>query len=233
LAEIKIRSTFDRLVKSNSLNKEINHIVKMNEHQSNAEQLILQAARKVFIEKGMEGARMQEIADEAGINKALLHYYFRSKDKLFQAVFLEAFQKFLPQIELMLKSELPFMQKLEVFINNYISIIIENPYIPGFILHELTQNPQRLAELMKNQVVVMPEFLVQIQNEIENGVLKPFDPKHIVINSLALCIFPFVARPIIQAVFFNGNTEDYNIFLEQRKTTVYNFIKSAIFIEKL
>jgi AcrR family transcriptional regulator len=204
----------------------------MNEHQSNAEQLILQAARKVFIEKGMEGARMQEIADEAGINKALLHYYFRSKDKLFQAVFLEAFQKFLPQIEMLINSELPFMQKLEIFINNYITIIIENPYIPGFILHELTQNPQRMAELMKNQVVVMPEFLKQLQREIENGILKPFDPRQILINSLALCIFPFVARPIIQAVFFGDNAENYNVFLEQRKVSVYNFIRSAIFIEK-
>jgi len=204
----------------------------MNEHQSNAEQLILQAARKVFIEKGMEGARMQEIADEAGINKALLHYYFRSKDKLFQAVFLEAFQKFLPQIEMLINSELPFIQKLEIFINNYITIIIENPYIPGFILHELTQNPQRMAELMKNQVVIMPEFLEQLQNEIKNGVIKPFDPKQILINTLALCIFPFVARPIIQAVFFSDNSENYNVFLEQRKVSVYNFIRSAIFIEK-
>ncbi len=204
----------------------------MNEHQSNAEQLILRAARKVFIEKGMEGARMQEIADEAGINKALLHYYFRSKDKLFQAVFLEAFQKFLPQIEMLLKSELPFIQKLELFIKNYISIIIENPYIPGFVLHELTQNPRRLADLLKNQVSVMPEFLRQLQNEIENGIIKPVDPRQILINSLALCIFPFVARPIIQTVFFGNDAETYNAFLEQRKTSVYNFIKSAIFIEK-
>jgi AcrR family transcriptional regulator len=204
----------------------------MNEHQSNAEQLILQAARKVFIEKGMEGARMQEIADEAGINKALLHYYFRSKDKLFQAVFLEAFQKFLPQIEMLINSELPFIQKLEIFINNYITIIIENPYIPGFILHELAQNPQRMAELMKNQVVVVPEFLAQLQQEIKNGVIKPFDPRQILINTLALCIFPFVARPIIQAVFFSDNSENYNVFLEQRKVAVYNFIRSAIFIEK-
>ena len=204
----------------------------MNEHQTNAEQLILQAARKVFIEKGMEGARMQEIADEAGINKALLHYYFRSKDKLFQAVFLEAFQKFLPQIELLIKSELPFLEKLHLFINNYISIMIENPYIPGFVLNELTQNPQRLADLLKNRTSRMPELLVQIHNEIENGILKPFEPKQILINSLALCIFPFVARPVIQNIFFGNNRETYDSFLEERKAIVFNFIKSAILIEK-
>jgi hypothetical protein len=125
------------------------------------------------------------------------------------------------------------MQKLEIFINNYITIIVENQYIPGFILHELAQNPQRMAELMKNQVVVMPEFLAQLQREIKNGVIKPFDPRQILINTLALCIFPFVARPIIQAVFFSDNSENYNAFLEQRKVSVYNFIRSAIFIEKL
>jgi AcrR family transcriptional regulator len=204
----------------------------MSEHQSNAEQLILQAARTIFIEKGMEGARMQEIADEAGINKALLHYYFRSKDKMFKAVFLEAFQKFLPHLENLIKSELPFLQKLEIFINNYINIIIENPFIPGFVLHELTQNPQRLAELMRNQTTLLPEFLAQIQSEIDKGNIKPFDPKQIIINSLALCIFPFVARPIIQAVFFDNNQEVYNLFLKQRKEHVYNFIRSAILIEK-
>lgn len=204
----------------------------MSEHQSNAEQLILQAARKIFIEKGMEGARMQEIADEAGINKALLHYYFRSKDKMFKAVFLEAFQKFLPQIEMLIKSELPFLQKLEIFINNYINIIIDNPFIPGFVLHELTQNPQRLAELMRNQTSLLPQFLAQIQNEIDSGHLKPFDPRQIIINSLALCIFPFVARPIVQAVFFDNDQDIYNTFLKQRKEHVYNFIRSAILIEK-
>lgn len=204
----------------------------MSDNSTNSEQHILEAARKVFIAKGMEGARMQEIADEAGINKALLHYYFRNKDKLFQAVFLEAFQKFLPQIELLINSELPFLDKLEIFIQNYICIIIENPYIPGFVLHELTRNPQRLAGLLVNKAERMPEFLAMIQHEIDNGVLKPFDPRQIIINSLALCIFPFVARPITQAVFFANDRDVYDNFLEQRKSAVYDFIRSAISIEQ-
>lgn len=203
----------------------------MTESPQNAEQLILQSARKVFIEKGMTGARMQEIADEAGINKALLHYYFRSKDKLFQAVFMEAFQKFLPQVEMLISSELPFLQKLEVFIQNYIGFIIENPYLPGFVLHELSQNPQRLADLMKNKMTNISELIAQIQLEIDTGDLKPFDPKQIFINTLALSIFPFIARPIMQAMLFENDQEAYNSFLEQRKAEVFNFIKSAILIE--
>jgi TetR/AcrR family transcriptional regulator len=86
----------------------------MNNKPQNAEQLILNAAREVFIERGMDGARMQEIADKAGINKALLHYYFRSKDKLFHAVFLEAFQQFQPQIELLINAEKTIHSKVGI-----------------------------------------------------------------------------------------------------------------------
>jgi AcrR family transcriptional regulator len=203
----------------------------MSDNLKNAEQQILHAAREVFIERGLDGARMQEIADRAGINKALLHYYFRNKDRLFQAVFLEAFQKFVPQIEMLVNSELPFLKKLEFFVSNYIGIIIENPYLPGFVLHELSRNPERLADLLKNKLPRIPDFLLQLQTEIEEGNLKSFDAKHILINTLALCIFPFLARPIAQAVFFQNDQEAYYNFLEQRKTEVFNFIKNAILIE--
>jgi TetR/AcrR family transcriptional regulator len=203
----------------------------MNNKPQNAEQLILNAAREVFIERGMDGARMQEIADKAGINKALLHYYFRSKDKLFHAVFLEAFQQFQPQIELLINAEKPFIQKLELFIHNYISLIIENPYLPGFVLHELSRNPQQIADLLQNRLTAIPEFLMQIRIELGNGAFKPIDPRQLLINVLSLCIFPFVARPITQAVLFQSDQQAYDSFLEQRKTEVFNFIKSAILIE--
>lgn len=204
----------------------------MEENSQNTEALILQAARKIFIEKGLEGTRMQEIADEAGINKSLLHYYFRSKEKLFHAVLIEAFQKFLPKMDVLINTQTPVAIKLEAFITNYINTIIENPFIPGFILHELARDPQSLAELLKSHVTMAPLFLQQIQEEIDAGRIKPFDPRQIIINTLALCIFPFVARPIAQTIFFENNAVAYNQFLEDRKTTVFNFIKSAIFIEK-
>lgn len=204
----------------------------MEEQSQNTEALILEAARRVFIEKGLEGARMQEIADEAGINKSLLHYYFRSKDKLFHAVFIEAFQKFLPQIDSLILTQAPVAVKLEAFITNYINTIIENPYIPGFVLHELSRDPQSLAELLKSRVSMVPQFLQQIQEEIDAGRIKPFDPRQILINTLGLCVFPFVARPIAQTIFFENNAGAYNQFLEARKTEVFKFVKSAIFTEQ-
>lgn len=198
------------------------------EKETNTEKTILNAARKVFIEKGKEGARMQEIADEAGINKALLHYYFRSKDRLFDAVFQEAFEKFLPHLQLVIHAETDFFDCVRNFVSGYINTILENPYIPGFILHELSQNPQHIAEIVGQRVVGIDKLVAKIEDEINKGNLKPIDPKQALVNIIGLCIFPFVARPIIQKIIFNGNTQEYEQFLEDRKTEVYNFIYNAL-----
>lgn len=200
----------------------------MTEVSSNTEQTILNAAKKIFIEKGKEGARMQEIADEAGINKALLHYYFRSKQKLFEAVFLEAFGKFLPKINMLVTSEKGFLEILEVFVQNYIDLILENPHIPAFVLHELNQNPENLAQFMGSQIPHLPMLFDKIELEISAGILKPIDPKQLVVNIIGLCVFPFVARPIIQKVFFENDETAYQQFLIDRKTEVYNFILNSI-----
>jgi len=200
----------------------------MADHSTNTEKIILQAARKIFIEKGREGARMQEIADEAGINKALLHYYFRNKQRLFEAVFLEAFEKFLPQLKMIIESEKPFLEVIEIFINNYINLILDNPHLPGFVLHELSRNPENLALLLEQRVNNLHILIAKIDTEIQQGKIKPGDPRQIIINIIGLCIFPFIARPIIQKVFFDGNEESYQQFLTVRKTEVYHFIYNSI-----
>ncbi len=200
----------------------------MTGFSSNTEQAILFAARKVFIEKGKDGARMQEIANEAGINKALLHYYFRSKQKLFEAVFLEAFDKFLPQTEILISSNKPFFEVLKSFIENYIGLILENPHIPGFILHELSQNPDNIAQFISSRVNHLPVLIEKIREEMDQGNIKPMDPMQILVNIIGLCVFPFVARPIIQAVFFQGDNTAYETFLQERKNEVYNFILNSI-----
>lgn len=196
--------------------------------ESNTETLILQAARKVFIEKGRQGARMQEIADEAGINKALLHYYFRNKQRLFEAVFIEAFDKFLPRIYKEIESDKNFFEIMQSFISEYIDLIIENPYIPGFVLHELSQNPANIAGILGTHVTRLNLLEQKIQQEINTGNIRTMDPRQIIVNLIGLCIFPFVARPIIQRVFFQGNEEEYQQFLQSRKTEVYHFIYNAI-----
>src|SRR4051795_1256053 len=106
------------------------------------EEKILNAAKKVFLTKGLEGARMQDIADEAGINKALLHYYFRSKDKLFETIFLQVANEFLPKVFAILQSEDSLFKKIELFCAAYIDQEIETPYVPIFIIREMNRDPK-------------------------------------------------------------------------------------------
>ena len=192
------------------------------------EQKILEAAKRVFIRKGLEGSRMQEIADEAGINKALLHYYYRSKDKLFEAVFIETFYKLFPAIVELMKSDISLFEKIELFTRNYIDIFIENPFVPGFVLHELSRNPQRIVSLISGIGIEPSVFITQVEEEIREGNIKPVDPYHLVVNMLSMCIFPFAARPILLNVLFQNDPKAYDGFIAQRKKEVPEFIIRSI-----
>lgn len=118
--------------------------------EPDTERRILEAAAKVFMLRGKLGASMQDIADEAGINRTLLHYYFRNKDKLFDTVFDKLFAQVFPAIAHIMSSERPFLEKIELFIEAYSNLLQENPYLPVFIIQEITLNPERLAGVIKD-----------------------------------------------------------------------------------
>src|SRR5258705_2022247 len=121
-------------------------MVKKRKDKDGAEEKILGAARKVFTTQGMAGDGMQDIADEAGINKALLHYYFRDKDKLFETIFMAEAQKFFPKINAIFQSDDQLFEKIEKFVNEYIAEMQENPYLPWFVLNEMNRDPNRFME---------------------------------------------------------------------------------------
>jgi len=200
----------------------------MNVKHTDTEVLILDAARKVFLENGFDGTTMQKIADEAGINKALLHYYFRSKDRLFEAVFIEAFSKMIPNLMNVFTSEASLFEKIHGFADTYISALLQFPQIPLFILHELKRNPDRLVELIKSSGINPEIFLNMIHQEIKKGSIRPIDPHQLLVNMLGLCIFPFAARPMIQGFIFKNDSVAYEKFLEDRKKEVAGFIINAI-----
>ncbi len=200
----------------------------MSEKDLNTEQRILEAARVIFIEKGYEGARMQEIADEAGINKALLHYYYRSKDKLFEGVFRDAFFQLVPHIVQLIKSDIPLFDKIETFVREYIIVFQKNPYIPGFVLHELSRNPDRIVTMISDIGIDPQIFIDQVEQEVEKGTIHPINPYQLIVNMLALCIFPFVASPIIKNIIFSNKPGYFDQFIEERKTESAKFIINAI-----
>lgn len=204
--------------------------VKILSKDLNTEQRILDAAKIVFHRKGLSGARMHEIADAAGINKAMLNYYFRSKDKLFEAVFRDGIQKIFPVIKTIISSDLPLFEKIETFADTYISVLIENPYLPGFILNEVNNNPDRLMEVFLGNVMEMDVYLKfssQVEEAVKSGIIKPIDPKQLIVNLMSMCIFPFAAKPVIK-VLVNLDEESYSLFLEQRKKEIPVFIINAI-----
>ncbi len=194
----------------------------------NTESKILDAAKKVFQAKGMDGARMQEIADNAGINKALLHYYYRSKQLLFEAVFKNAFLLLAPQLNAILNDDSSIEDKIKNFTNNHISFIIKHPYLPNFIFQELNRNPEFISKIQNN--IGFPnidKFKMQLDSEIEKGIITPIKAEQLFINILALNIFPFVGKPLIMAITKTDNNA-YKQLIEDRKTEVSTFIINSI-----
>ena len=201
----------------------------MTKHKDNkTEEQILKAAQKIFQSKGMDGARMQEIADKASINKAMLHYYYRSKQLLFEAVFKKAFSLLAPQLNAILNDDSSLEDKIKKFTHNYISFIIKHPYLPNFIIQELNRNPKFIEKIKKN--VAFPnidKFKLQVKNEVKTGKIVPINAEQLFINILSLNIFPFVASPLIKA-FINVDDKAYKMLLEARKKEVSDFIINAI-----
>lgn len=190
---------------------------------------ILAAAKVVFMTKGMAGARMQDIANEAGINKALLHYYFRNKEQLFEVIFEQATHDLFPRINQIIDSDLPLFKRIELFCEEYITVMTENPYLPMFVMYEMHQNPERFIRKMwtKHDAPRPGKFLEVIEKEIQKGTIKKISPLHLLMNMLSLTIFPFVGKPLFQ---FNLKIDElqYRAIMEQRKTEIPRFIIDAI-----
>jgi TetR/AcrR family transcriptional regulator len=196
--------------------------------EPDTERKIMKAAGKVFMLKGKDGASMQDIADEAGINRTLVHYYFRNKDKLFDAIFDDLLGKVVPVVAATFMQDIPMMNKFEFFVETYTDMLKEMPFLPFFFFQEISLNPDRLVGLIQeggvDPSVTIPEMLTKLK---EWGI-HDMDPRHLIANLIGMVIFPFVARPIFQRIGFNNDTEAYDRFLEERKEVIPKFIERAL-----
>ena len=194
----------------------------------NTETEILIAAKEIFQQKGMAGARMQEIADKAKINKALLHYYYRSKQLLFEAVFKSAFSLLAPQLNKVLNDDSDLFEKIRKFTENYVSFVIKHPYLPNFVIQELNKNPEFIQKLRSEKnFPSIEKFKLQVSDAINQGIIKPIEAEQLFINIISLNIFPFIGEPLLMALV-NVDKESYNKILENRKTEVAEFIINSI-----
>jgi len=195
---------------------------------SQTEALILDAARKVFLKKGMEGARMQEIADEAGINKSLLHYYFGSKEKLFENVFKKALKEIFDTINASIHEEQDVYSFIAVFVEKYMHIIRENAFIPNFIFNEINRNPERIRELAGLIQLDKGAFGLMLERNILEKKMARVAPEHLLIDLVGMSIFPIIARPLVQNYLFDEDENRYQQFLDQRSKHIVSFFKIAL-----
>lgn len=185
---------------------------------------ILIAAEKVFQRKGMDGARMQEIANEAGINKAMLHYYYRSKRFLFEAVFSKAFSLIAPEINRVINDDTKLFEKIENFTHSYINFIQKYPYLPNFIIQELNRNSDFINVLQsKEGFPDFGNFQAQVEKEVREGRIRPIKAEQLFIHLLSLNIFPFLAAPLIKG-FLKINDKAYKELMEERKEEISRLI---------
>src|SRR5579864_3032603 len=199
------------------------------------EQRILDAAHAVFVRSGTAGARTQEIAREAGVNSALLHYYFRSKARLAEAVFLRAASQLFPTVLRILGSDAELEGKVEQVVDVELTHLLKAPYLPGYILSELAHHPERVPQLTAAIGVapsdvgaaVFGALRRQIDARVRAGLMHPIAPEQFVVNLLAVCVFPFAARPMLMALL-HLDQGGWRHFIDRRRKDLAPFFLRAL-----
>jgi len=201
------------------------------------EQRILDAAHVVFVRRGTAGARMQEIAAEAQVNQALLHYYFRSKEQLARAAFERAGSQLMPAVIRAVASEDPLEEKVARVIALELDHLSRAPYLPGYIIGEVAHRPERAQQLIAAMTRgLTPEDIRprvfgalerQIGARVAAGAMRPIAPESFMVNLVSLCIFPFAARPLLQAML-GLDAAGFERFIARRRRDLVEFFLGAL-----
>lgn len=196
----------------------------MTEQELSTEEKILEAASKVFTEKGFAATRTRDIAEEAGINLALLNYYFRSKEKLFHQIMrVKVLQMFGSILPIIINGKTTLDEKIDLLSEKYFEVLSKNPNLPIFVMSEIHQNPNFIPfNLPKDFLLNNVSLIKQIKER------KPeLNPLHFMISFLGMTIFPFVAKPVAQKLNLLQD-EDFLHFVEERKKLIPIWIKTIL-----
>jgi AcrR family transcriptional regulator len=207
-----------------------------SQRDESTEQRILDAAHEVFIRSGTAGARTQEIAKEAGVNSALLHYYFRSKERLAEAVFTRAAGQLLPAVIRILASDAALEDKVDQVVQTELLHLAKAPYLPGYILSELAHHPERAGQLVSAVTGMVPAEIGmrvsavlgrQIDERVRAGRMHQIAPDQFIVNLLSMCVFPFAARPMLMALLGFDQT-GFDRFIDRRRKELAPFFLRAL-----
>ena len=188
------------------------------------EEKIKEAARKVFTRKGYAATRTRDIADEAGINLALLNYYFRSKQKLFEQIMLEKVQQLFGHIAPVLNDHGSSLEyKVEQIVARYIDMITANPDLPLFVLSEIRNHPEHFAQTFQvGQLIEQSSFIKQLKERRPD-----IHPLHFLMNTLSMTVFPFIAMPVFKAIGAADETQ-FNDMMSERKSLIPVWVKAIL-----
>jgi AcrR family transcriptional regulator len=196
---------------------------------TSTEEKIKLAAKEVFHKKGFAATRTRDIAETAGINLALLNYYFRSKEKLFNIIMFESVTGFIQSLSQIFNDKQTTLdKKIEGLVSNYIDMLTENPDIPLFLLSEIRSKPQEIvAKLGLKEMVMKSFFMQQFMEAQKAGKIPPVSPLHFICNLMGMTVFPFVASPIIKGI---GDISDksFNELMAERKALIPIWVKAIL-----
>jgi len=199
-----------------------------NLQKASSEELILSAAQEVFMEKGLAGARMQEIADRAGMNKALLHYYFRSKEKLFQVVITKAISSLLPRLLGVIETDLDLFDKIRHLTSEFIGFLNKNSFLPVFIVNEINRNPQFFFKnVVRQEKAHLDSFQRQVEEAVHQGRIRPISPDQLFMNMMSMVVFPFLAKPVFKEAL-GIPEEEYQRVIDRRRIEVADFLIQSL-----
>lgn len=199
--------------------------------KNETEARILEAARTVFVRQGTRAASLKDVAHEADVNQALLHYYFRDKKTLADTVFEQVATGFIPRIQEAFVNEKSIEEKVQTVVHTYVDVIRQNPYLPFYIVGELNQNPEEMKERIRSMGLAPFEDLgrleKQLQEQAEAGQIRSISAEQFIVNLLSLSIFPFVSRALIESIF-DMDSEAFEQFIDQRKEVLPEFFMAAL-----
>lgn len=194
------------------------------------EQLILEVARKQFVQKGYAATKMQDIAEEAQVNKALLHYYYRSKEKLYHEIIVRTLDKMIPRFAAAMEKEGDFWERLDNLVSSYLELLQAEPDLPIFVMSELSQEQERFISELRKRAHYFPAahgFVMSMQEEMASGRIRSIPPLHLLLNIMSMTIFPFIAKPIFSTIF-NFPQENFMALMAERKEVIMDFLRSAL-----
>jgi AcrR family transcriptional regulator len=199
-----------------------------NYQDIDVESKILEAATTVFTQKGLAGASMQDIADEARISRTSLHYYYRNKDKLFDTVFERVVDAFITQLISIMNADTPLAEKLKRFIDGYLDFMLDNPGYVSFMVHDLNVTPERMVKLILSRDFDVEKLKGQIIAEMKNNQRSEFDVAQFWASLIGMSIMPFVFKPMVTKFFLDESEDRFREFINNRKQHILDFLMKYI-----